>query len=143
MDKNLPNVRVGTACMCFNKTGQVLMLLRKGSHGDDTWCMPGGHLEFGETLEQCVAREAKEEADIDVKNLEIISLSNDVAYEKHYITIGMIAHEWTGTPQIMEPEKCTDMRWFSLDNLPNNLFHATKKIIENYKANRIYKKDDK
>ena len=143
MEKLLPKVRVGVGCMCIDGSGKALLLLRKGAHGEGTWSFPGGHLEFGETIEQCAVREIKEETNIDVTQIEIVSMSNDIAYEKHYITIGIVAREWTGIPRIMEPEKCIDMKWFDLDDLPKYVFIPTNKFIENYKASRFYNINDK
>ena len=50
--------QVGTA-MILTKGDKVLLMKRKGPHGTGTWSTPGGHLDFGETLEGCAAREAK------------------------------------------------------------------------------------
>jgi|GEM_PF-5891666 len=46
---NGKNVRVGVGVFVF-KNGEFIMLKRRGSHGADTWSLPGGHLEFGNHL---------------------------------------------------------------------------------------------
>ncbi len=53
-----PRVGVGVIVV---RTGRVLLGLRQGSHGEGTWALPGGHLEFGETVPACAARELLEE----------------------------------------------------------------------------------
>jgi 8-oxo-dGTP diphosphatase len=85
------NTRVGVACFIF-KDGKFLMGQRKGSHGDGSWSIPGGHLEFGEQFEETAAREAFEETGLKVKNLRFGALTNDFfrTEEKHYISIWMI-----------------------------------------------------
>ena len=54
-------VRVGTAAFIRDADGRVLMGKRKGSHGPHTWCVPGGHVDFGEEPSQSVRREILEE----------------------------------------------------------------------------------
>src|SRR6185503_2278430 len=85
--------QVGTA-MIITKEDKVLLMKRKGSHGKGTWSTPGGHLEFGETLEECSAREAKEEVGVEVIDVRFRAVTNDIFEEtgKHYITVWMEAN---------------------------------------------------
>jgi len=64
MDKK-PKVGVGIIVIKDNK---VLLGKRKNSHGEGSWCFPGGHLEFNESLENCAKREVLEETGIEIKN---------------------------------------------------------------------------
>ena len=59
MNEHRPKVGIG---VIIQKDGKLLMGQRRGAHGADTWCPPGGHLEFGETWESCARRETREEA---------------------------------------------------------------------------------
>lgn len=133
MKPGVDYVGVGVAAMIV-KDGKVLLHLRKGAHGEGTWSHPGGHLELNETFEQCAIRETKEEFGIDIKPLKVISISNNIAYGTHYITIGVIADIVSGEPKIMEPDRCAEIKWFPLDKLPKNLFHAASRIIAHYKG---------
>lgn len=57
----------------FNESGKVLLLLRKEDQPfPNKWDLPGGHLLVGETWEQGAIREAKEETNLDLNNLEMI-----------------------------------------------------------------------
>jgi len=116
--------QVGLGVYILNDKNELLLFRRKGTHGAGTWCAPGGHLEFGESFEECAKREAKEEADLDVDDLEVAGVTNDIFEEegKHYITIAMRAKSYAGVPKVMEPQKCDALRWFPLNHLPTPLF---------------------
>ena len=82
--------KVGVAII-ITKDDQVLLMKRKGHHGIGTWSTPGGHLDFGESPEQCAAREAKEEVGLDVVDIRFRAITNDLfeTTGRHYITIWM------------------------------------------------------
>ena len=110
--------------------------------GEGTWTMPGGKLEFGETFEQCGIREVKEETDLVVLDIEVFCVNNDMNQHAHFVTIGLIAKKWSGTPKTMEPDEITQWRWFDLNELPKNIFPPSAKCIEKYKKeqNNEYKR---
>jgi 8-oxo-dGTP diphosphatase len=60
-----PVVRVGIGVFVW-KDGKFLMGKRLGSHGSGTWSIPGGHLEFDETWQQCAVREVLEETGLKI-----------------------------------------------------------------------------
>src|SRR5689334_13966733 len=70
------------------KGNQVLLLKRQGSHGSGTWASPGGHLEYGETPEECGVRETLEEVGLEISELTFKAITNDIfaSEGKHYIT---------------------------------------------------------
>ena len=55
-----PTVGIGVGVIVVHE-GKVLLGLRTGSHGANTWAFPAGHLEFQETVEECALRELKEQ----------------------------------------------------------------------------------
>jgi 8-oxo-dGTP diphosphatase len=100
------------------------MQKRKGSHGEGSWSLPGGHLEYGESFEDTARREVKEETDLAIDNVRFGAVTNDhfIKEGKHYITIWMLS-EWAGGEEcITEPEKCTDQAWFTFETMPTPLF---------------------
>lgn len=129
-DKNLrPKGAIGTYIL--NEKKQLLLLLRNSEHQGGRWCPPGGHIEYGEDFKDAAIRETKEESGINVKEIEILGVTSDVYPEenRHYITVHVKAVEYFGKEMIAEPEKCFEMRWFDLNNLPKNLFPANKHFL--------------
>lgn len=128
---------VGIGVLILNN-GRILLGKRRGSHGEGTWCLPGGHLEFGDSFEECASKEVREETGLDISGSRLISVGNDIMYGKHYVTLGMLVQGFSGEVKLMEPEKCEQWEWFEPDKLPAPLFEASKTIIENWKNRRVY-----
>lgn len=120
------------------KGGKVLLHKRKNAHGAGEYAWPGGHLEFGESFEDCAKRETMEEAGIKIKNVRFLRLMNLKGYGKHYADIGLIADWESGEPKVMEPEKCEGWAWYDIDNLPKPLFATLPSYIEAYKTGKNY-----
>ena len=133
--------RVGVGLYIINEKKQLLLGLRKSSHGNGTWCPPGGHMEFGESNETAAIREAKEETglDINTQDVSLQGVTNDFYQEnnKHYITLHLSCHKYSGTPAVMEPEKCACWKWFDLDSLPENLMLSAQNFIKNHNLKEI------
>ncbi len=129
MDK--PLVRVGVACFIF-KDGKFLIGTRRGSHGEDTWSIPGGHLEFGESFEEGAAREVREETGLEVKNIRFGAVTNDYFAEdnKHYISVWMMADYDQGAERVTEPEYYIAQKWVSFDKLPRPLFLPWNQLLK-------------
>lgn len=133
---NVPKVGVGVLIF---KQGKVLLGKRKGSHGADEYGGPGGHLEYGETLEQTAIRETKEECGITIKNLRMLCVSDLLKYSpKHYVDIGFYAEWKSGEPEVLEPEKLESWEWYDLDALPKNLFGCFTAYVESHKTGKKY-----
>lgn len=101
-----------------------------------------GHLEKGESLSMALVREAKEEIDLDIKeeNLKLVSVIHP--YKEDYINVFFITEKYEGTPKIMEHNKCDDLRWFDLDDLPENITIRNKNVIKNIQKGIIYDDGD-
>ncbi|MBI4020505.1 MAG: NUDIX domain-containing protein [Candidatus Aenigmarchaeota archaeon] len=110
-------------------------------HGEGTWTMPGGKVDFGESFEDAAYREAFEETGIriDKSKLKLISVTNDIVHDAHFVTLGILCKGFDGEPQVMEPDEITGWEWFHLDGLPKPLFFPCEKILKNYLSGEIYK----
>ncbi|MDD5625986.1 MAG: NUDIX domain-containing protein [Patescibacteria group bacterium] len=107
-------------------------------HGEGTWTMPGGKLRFGESFTAGAEREVFEETGLKIKSVEVISLSNDIVKDAHFVTIGLLCRDFEGEAEIMEPEEIIEWRWFSLDQLPDLIFFPSEKVIKNYLAKKFF-----
>ena len=117
--------KVGVGVLLFNDAGHLLLGQRKGAHGEDTWGPPGGHLEFGATLEGCAGRELLEETGVRAKDFTFVGLTNDVFErdDKHYISLFMRADLPPGQEIVnCEPDKTRAWQWFAPNVLPEHLF---------------------
>ena len=122
--------RVGVA-LILEKDGKVLLVRRKGAHGQGTWSTPGGHLEFGESPETCAIRERKEEVGVSASDPKFLAITNDVfeSEGKHYITIWMRSSIFTGVPYPAAVEEVTELGWFQWDTLPSPLFLPLENLL--------------
>ncbi|KAJ6987929.1 nudix hydrolase 1 [Populus alba x Populus x berolinensis] len=118
------------------KDESVLLGRRRSSVGDSTFALPGGHLEFGESFEECAARELKEETGLDINKTELLTVTNNVFLEEpkpcHYVTVFLRANlaDPEQVAQNLEPEKCYGWDWYAWDNLPNPLFLPLEKMVK-------------
>lgn len=116
-----PGVGVGVVIW---RDGKAVMVKRKGSHGAGTWSIPGGKLDFGESWEECAAREVREEIGVEITNIRFLAVTNDVFQKEgvHFISIFMESDWLSGEPAILEPDKIEAIAWRALTNLPDPLF---------------------
>lgn len=123
--------RIGVAIFVF-KNKKFIIGQRKGAHGEGTWSVPGGHLEFGETIEKTAAREVLEETGLKINNIKIAGITNDIfkKEKKHYITIWVTSNWVHGKHKINEPDKFLELDWIDFDNLPKPLFLPWKQLIK-------------
>lgn len=136
MEAERPKVGIG---VIVQRGDKILLGERLDGHGAQTYMIPGGHLEFGESFEQTAQREVEEEAGL--KNIEIkgiVSLGNDVFYGKHYISIGVLAESLEGEPYNAEPEKSQNWYWGDPRNLPEPFFEMSRKVVNNWLSGKMY-----
>ena len=107
-----------------------------GIYEVDCWTLPGGKQEYDETFFDCAKREVKEETGLDVDDLELFGAVDDIQPDRHFITMHVIAKSYRGEPQVMEPDKEDEWRWFPLDALPERVYTPSEKFLKNYLASQ-------
>jgi 8-oxo-dGTP diphosphatase len=129
------------------RDGKILLGLRHTDpekadselHGEGTWTMPGGKIEYGETFEEAAAREVLEETGIILRAMTVICVNTDKNEHAHFVTIGMRGDSFVGEAKVLEPDEITDWRWFQLDALPERLFGPSRNLLDCYLAKRVNK----
>lgn len=120
---------VPASYLILKRNGKVLLQRRYNTgYMDGRYSLPAGHVDKGETFTQCIVREAKEEIGINLKpkDIKIAHLMHRFSETKwgnlgYRIDVFFTAEKWDNVPQIKEPNKCDDLSWFSLNNLPQNI----------------------
>ncbi|GLT91737.1 hypothetical protein SLE2022_096100 [Rubroshorea leprosula] len=129
-----PVPRVGVVLILL-KGKSVLLGRRRTTIGHSTYALPGGHLEFGESFEECAARELKEETGLDIEKAEYLTVTNTIFREipkpAHYVTIYLraVLADTSQVPQNLEPEKCDGWDWYEWDKLPQPLFRPLEEMV--------------
>ena len=128
MDEHKLNVRLRLVVI---KDGK---LLTEYNSKKDFCFYIGGHLEYGESWEECAIRETIEETGLKIKNIRFATATNDIFEKenKHYITIFMLADYDGGELKIMEPDKCEKWDWFEWkeEKLPKPLFIPQQNLLK-------------
>jgi mutator protein MutT len=141
MKKGVDFIGVGTGAIIFNNKGEVFVAQRGPKARNETgkWDFPGGSVEFGETCENAVVRELKEEFDIDIEVIELLEVVNHILPEEqqHWVSPSFVAKHVGGVPRITKPEKCIEFKWINIAEInPNDLSQASRsnwqKFIEKY-----------
>ena len=127
MPSTNPPVRVGVGAFVLESKQQshenprFLIGKRRNAHGAGAWATPGGHLEFGETPEDCAAREVIEETGLKVTNIRFLTATNDYmpADNKHYVTMWTVCEreDDNAKAEVMEPQNCEAWEWASWEEL--------------------------
>lgn len=114
------------------RDGKFLLAKRIGEHMPGFYAAPGGHLEYGETFDQCARREILEETGLIVSKVTFLTVGNYMFGNKHYVDVDMLAEVQAGEAQVLEPYKHEFWQWYSIDELPSPLFVVTENMIKAY-----------
>ena len=135
-----PLIGVGATTLVFNNKNELLLNLRSDTN---TWGITGGSKELNETLEECAIRELKEETNINVNDLELVTVLSGKEYYFKYqnddeldcvIALYKVSN-YNGELKINDAES-KELKFFSLDNLPE-LESRAKAIIDKIKSGII------
>lgn len=131
---------IASVYMLFIRDGQILLLRRANTGFEDgNYGLVSGHLDPHESLTQAAIREAKEESgvDIDPADIEMKTTMHRRGADER-IDFFFEVKKWQGEIVNTEPEKCDDLRWFALDDLPRNTIPYIRQAIECYQKGIIY-----
>lgn len=122
--------------LLLNADGQILFGRRQNTgYEDGAYHLPSGHLEAGEPVIAALIREAKEEVGVTlapehVEFSHVMHNSSSGGRVAFFFTV----RQWEGTPENREPEKCSELRWFPLDTLPDHLIDYCRAALTHIAA---------
>ncbi|MBU4142861.1 ADP-ribose pyrophosphatase, partial [Patescibacteria group bacterium] len=76
--------------------------------------------------------------EINEADLRLISVSDDILPDVHFITAGFFCEKFTGEARVMEPDVITQWQWFDFGVLPAPIYFPSKKVLDNFLAKKIY-----
>lgn len=124
-----------TVHLFFFRENLVLVLRRFNTgFADGMYSVPAGHLDGGETVIAAAAREAQEEIGVQL-DPQCIHFSHVMHRMDGDERVDFFVHvsEWIGEPYNAEPEKCDDIRWVPVDDLPPNTIPYIRQALKNHR----------
>lgn len=117
-----------------DKQGRLLLQQRTNTGYLDGYYDFGcsGHVDEGEDMLEAAVRELKEEIGVTAKleDLKLVHINQNYL-DRPYANFTFELHSWQGEPRICEPEKCSDLAYFAVDDLP-------KKCTLNVRVNQRF-----
>jgi 8-oxo-dGTP diphosphatase len=119
---------------------EVLLLRRSGTdYEDGKLSVVAGHMDGGETAREAICREAREEAGIELA-------PDDLAFAQivhradrgERVSFFFAATRWQGEVRNMEPHKASELAWFPLDRLPDDMVTYVRQAIERWRRGELY-----
>ncbi|WP_312683712.1 NUDIX hydrolase [Mammaliicoccus sciuri] len=133
-----PVILVGALVLIFNKDKQVLLQLRSDN---ESWGLPGGTMELGESFEEAATREVYEETNLEIQNLKFITNFSGKDYhmvypngdEAYTVTALFESEEYEGELSV-DIKETQNLKFFDLDKLPQNISPPVKmkEFVLNY-----------
>ncbi|NCC71082.1 NUDIX domain-containing protein [bacterium] len=117
----------------LEKDAKILMIRRYNTgFADGLYTLPSGKVELNETFAQAAIRETLEEVNAKIKfsNLESVLIMFEKTKDIEWIHHFFLCKEWEGKIQNMEVNKCDDIDWFDINNLPENTLAFVKDAIK-------------
>ena len=117
----------------INYNNKVVLIKRK--NWPVGWALPGGFVDYGETVEHAAVREAKEETNLKISSIKLFGVYSDPKRDPrgHIISVVFTAN---GKGRLKAKTDAADIKIFTKDKLPKNIVFDHKKILKDYFANK-------
>jgi len=133
-DLPAPKPVLGVAAVIWNDQREVLLIRRTKEPRKGQWSLPGGKVEFGESLENAVRREVQEETGLEIALLGLAGIAETMldasvgAADLHFVLIDYSARVVSG--EAVAASDAADATWFSLEAIEElPLWDETKRIV--------------
>lgn len=120
------------------KSGKVLLVKQAHYPFIGSWVIPGGHVEYGERVEEAIKREMKEELGVSVKIKKLFGVYSDPKRDPRYHTASAVYLLEKGKGKIYLNKESSEFKYFSLKNLPKKIGFDHREILNDLK--KRYKK---
>jgi 8-oxo-dGTP pyrophosphatase MutT (NUDIX family) len=127
--------------LILERDGKILLSKRfQTGYEDGNYSMVAGHVDGGETMREATAREAMEEAGIKIEPTKLNHVLTMHRWQGDHerIEFYFTTNEWEGEIKNMEPNKCDDLSWFAIDQLPENTIPYIRTVVDCYKKGIQY-----
>ena len=136
-----PHIYWATHAFIINENNQLLLQERQNTwYYDWGWQVPAGHIDDWETAIESMRHECLEELwiIIDIDESNVFHIIHRINKYRQYFDIGVILTKRSWEIINNEPEKCSAIDRFALDNLPEYISPSTIRFIEAYKSKEFY-----
>ena len=138
MKRGIDYIGVGVGAIIIDESGRLFLAKRgpKAKNERGLWEFPGGSVEFGERLQDALIREIEEEYGIIIRIEALFTVTDHLLPEEnqHWVSPSYLCRIVSGTPIIREPEKCSEIGWFAVDEIPSELSIVSQHDLEIYRA---------
>ena len=114
------------------KGNEIILIKRKNYPFKSSWALPGGYLEYNEKTEDAVIREIFEETGLVTKIMHLIGVYSDPKRDPRGHTVSIIYELKILKGKLEFGDDASDVNFFNLTKLPDNLSFDHKKIINDY-----------
>ena len=125
-----------TVHLLFFREDQVLLLRRFNTgYADGQYSVPAGHLDGGETVMAAAAREAQEEVGLKLEagDMTFSTVMHRIEDDER-VDFFICVDKWQGEPFNAEPDKCDDLCWVNVNQLPVNTVPYVRQALGNHLA---------
>jgi 8-oxo-dGTP diphosphatase len=125
---------------CILRKGDEIVMLQRANTGfeDGNYGLVAGHVDEGESLSQALVREVKEESGVDIRveDAHLVTVMHRARVNR--VDFYFEVTKWVGEPYNSEPEKCSEVGWYSIKKLPENTIVYIQQALDCYQKGITY-----
>ena len=125
-----------TVHLLFFRENKILLIRRFNTgFADGQYSVPAGHLDGNETVVAAAAREAQEEVGVRIEagDIQYSSVMHRLDGDER-VDFFVNIKQWDGEPANTEPDKCDEIRWVDMDDLPVNTIPYIRRALQNHRT---------